>query len=283
MSNTTIGKTYYELLGVPSDATTEDITAAYRERLKETHPDVSDDADASDRTKQLIEAKDVLTDDDERVRYDRLGHDKYVNGSVTSKNGHAGGHRSGRKRAHKATDHRGATTRSAKDGQSKTSHADSTTNTASKSWYSGNGSQWETDASQASHSPWDAWNSNRAYSVRGREEGLLGSRLFPPGQSLLLLSTTFLLYPVLLAGTLAGPFPLLVNVVLGGCLLGVVVYLQTIPEVGVLVFGGWAVLLPAILWGVFNLSPFTVPGAIALVATVLPLGLSLLTRAVIRP
>lgn len=73
-----MGSEYYERLGVASDASTAEIAAAYRERLKETHPDVSDASDAGERTKRLIEAKEVLTDETERARYDRLGHDRYV-------------------------------------------------------------------------------------------------------------------------------------------------------------------------------------------------------------
>ncbi len=73
-----MGDEYYERLGVASDASAEEIAAAYRERLKETHPDVSDASDAKERTKQLIEAKEVLTDETERMRYDRLGHERYV-------------------------------------------------------------------------------------------------------------------------------------------------------------------------------------------------------------
>jgi len=73
-----MGGKYYDRLGVPADASTDEITTAYRERLKETHPDVSDAADAKERTRRLIEAKEVLTDDTERARYDRLGHDRYV-------------------------------------------------------------------------------------------------------------------------------------------------------------------------------------------------------------
>ena len=73
-----MGDEYYERLGVTSDASAEEIAAAYRERLKQTHPDVSDASDAKERTKQLIEAKEVLTDETERMRYDRLGHERYV-------------------------------------------------------------------------------------------------------------------------------------------------------------------------------------------------------------
>lgn len=73
-------ETFYDVLGVAPDASTADIQAAYRARLKETHPDVSDDADAGEATQRLIEARDVLTDADERARYDRLGHAAYVSG-----------------------------------------------------------------------------------------------------------------------------------------------------------------------------------------------------------
>ncbi len=284
MSDTMTGKTYYEILGVPTDATTEEITAAYRERLKETHPDVSDDTDASSRTKQLIEAKDVLTDDTERARYDRLGHEQYVDRTAAPDRGHPGERVwTDRERTHETTASPEAGTHdpSARDTRATTGRADTAENTASTSWYSGN--TREAVDGDTPGGAWRAWNTNKSYAVTGREEGLHGSRLFPPGQSTVLLATTFLLYPVLLVGALAPPFPPVVNVVLGGCLLGVVVYLQTLPEAGIIIFGAWALLLPAILWGLPGVPLVAVPGGIALVGTVLPLGLSLLTRAVIRP
>ena len=71
-------ETFYDRLGVSPDATTEEIETAYREAIKQVHPDVSDDIDAGERTKRLNKAKRVLTDDDERARYDRLGHAGYT-------------------------------------------------------------------------------------------------------------------------------------------------------------------------------------------------------------
>jgi molecular chaperone DnaJ len=41
--------TLYEVLGVAEDADAETIGDAYRERVKETHPDVSDHPNAQER------------------------------------------------------------------------------------------------------------------------------------------------------------------------------------------------------------------------------------------
>jgi len=70
--------TFYGVLGVDPDADEETIVRAYRERSKSAHPDVSDDPDAGERFKRLTTAKEVLTDEAERARYDRLGHETYV-------------------------------------------------------------------------------------------------------------------------------------------------------------------------------------------------------------
>lgn len=71
-------KTFYDVLGVPPDASTDRIRAAYRERLKESHPDLNDDEDANEATRRIIRARDVLTDETERERYDEVGHEAYV-------------------------------------------------------------------------------------------------------------------------------------------------------------------------------------------------------------
>ena len=67
---------YYEVLGVPKDATEEDIKKAYRKKAKESHPDLHpNDHKAEERFKEINEANEVLSDAQKRAQYDRFGHD----------------------------------------------------------------------------------------------------------------------------------------------------------------------------------------------------------------
>ncbi|WP_254820914.1 DnaJ domain-containing protein [Haloglomus halophilum] len=70
--------TFYEVLDVDADASTETIEAAYREQVKEYHPDVSDRPNAREAFQRINRAREVLTDPTERARYDRLGHETYL-------------------------------------------------------------------------------------------------------------------------------------------------------------------------------------------------------------
>ncbi len=66
-------KDYYKTMGVSHDATQEEIKRAYRKLARKYHPDVSKEADAEARFKELGEAYEVLKDPEKRAAYDRLG------------------------------------------------------------------------------------------------------------------------------------------------------------------------------------------------------------------
>jgi curved DNA-binding protein len=72
-------KDYYKIMGVPRDASQDDIKRAYRKLARKYHPDVSKDPQAEVRFKELGEAYEVLKDPEKRVAYDRLGADWKAN------------------------------------------------------------------------------------------------------------------------------------------------------------------------------------------------------------
>ena len=66
---------YYEILGVKSGATEQDLKSAFRRTAKDCHPDVAPgDKHAEQRFKELNEAYEVLKDPQKRAAYDRFGH-----------------------------------------------------------------------------------------------------------------------------------------------------------------------------------------------------------------
>ncbi len=64
---------FYEVLGVPRQATQEEIQRAYRRLARQNHPDVNRDPAAEERFKEIGEAYDVLSDPETRRRYDAHG------------------------------------------------------------------------------------------------------------------------------------------------------------------------------------------------------------------
>lgn len=64
---------YYEVLGVPRDATAGDLKKAFRKLARKYHPDVSKEKDAEARMKDVNEAYAVLSDPEKRAAYDQLG------------------------------------------------------------------------------------------------------------------------------------------------------------------------------------------------------------------
>jgi curved DNA-binding protein len=67
-------KDYYQILGVPRNASAEDIKKAYRKLAMQYHPDRNPgDKQAEERFKEMNEAYQVLSDPQKRTRYDQLG------------------------------------------------------------------------------------------------------------------------------------------------------------------------------------------------------------------
>jgi len=268
-----MAKTYYERLGIAPDASTHTVEEAYRARLKEVHPDVSDEPGAAERTRRLIEAKRVLTNDYERAVYDRIGHASYTAREVD---------------ASESSD-------SADPDEVPTEDATTTTSP-------GHEAEPETDRERRrrrNRQTRAAWNpqagvtdggaatrrqragtTGQSYRIYPADASHLGRRLLPVGPSMLLLFVAFWLYPLLLWGALEPAFPLAFNLVLGGCLLAFVGYFLSLPPVAVAVFGAWTLLLPAGLAaaGVRSEAVWFV----AAVGTLVPLVLATLIWAVLR-
>jgi molecular chaperone DnaJ len=65
---------YYEILGVPRTASSDDLKGAFRRLARQYHPDVNKAPDSEERFKEINEAYAVLSDEEKRAAYDRFGH-----------------------------------------------------------------------------------------------------------------------------------------------------------------------------------------------------------------
>ncbi|HEY7514564.1 MAG TPA: DnaJ domain-containing protein, partial [Vicinamibacteria bacterium] len=66
---------YYEVLGIPRNASEQEVKSAYRKLALKYHPDRNGgDKEAEERFKEAAEAYGVLGDPDKRQRYDTFGH-----------------------------------------------------------------------------------------------------------------------------------------------------------------------------------------------------------------
>src|SRR3954466_8331131 len=70
---------YYAILGVPRNASADEIKKAYRRLARELHPDLNPSADAQERFKEVAAAYEVLSDPQKREIVD-LGGDPLAPG-----------------------------------------------------------------------------------------------------------------------------------------------------------------------------------------------------------
>ncbi|PCJ32253.1 MAG: cytochrome C biogenesis protein [Gammaproteobacteria bacterium] len=72
-------KDYYQILGVSKDVSKEELKKAYRKMARKYHPDVSKEANAEEKFKEVAEAYEALKDPEKRAQYDQFG-SNYKNG-----------------------------------------------------------------------------------------------------------------------------------------------------------------------------------------------------------
>ncbi|HTO55746.1 MAG TPA: molecular chaperone DnaJ [Myxococcota bacterium] len=72
---------YYEILGVSREASADELKKAYRKLAHQFHPDKNpNNPEAEARFKEASEAYAILSDDEKRAQYDRLGHNAFGGG-----------------------------------------------------------------------------------------------------------------------------------------------------------------------------------------------------------
>src|SRR6058998_2465713 len=66
-------KDYYQVLGVPKNASAADVKKAYRKLAQKFHPDANaGNKEAEERFKEISAAYDILGDPDKRKQYDQV-------------------------------------------------------------------------------------------------------------------------------------------------------------------------------------------------------------------
>ncbi len=281
-----MAETYYDVLGVGRDASQDEIEDAYREKVKETHPDVSDAPDASERFREVTRAEEVLGNADERARYDRLGHDAYVrhihggNAAGTEQSPWTAEREDAADATNSAdsTDSNGSTDPSDAAEQWATDEAtgfgsdDGTAtdrredrSTAGERGATAAGGQSRSSRRQQFYRERTGREESSSYAVRdwgqaAAREDRVRVPLTP--DRVMFLAGMLFLYPVMVASTFLPAFPLLARLVVGGCTLLVTGYLLTVPPLGTVLFGVWSVLAPL---GVVALSadPFSLAAVAA--------------------
>ena len=83
---------YYKVLGVSKSADQSEIKKAFRKAARKYHPDLNPNDEAAEaRFKEINEAYEVLSDDQDRKKYDRHGDNWKHADEIESRYGSAGG------------------------------------------------------------------------------------------------------------------------------------------------------------------------------------------------
>lgn len=80
-------KDYYDILGVPRDATERQIKKAFHRLAMKYHPDRNKSPDAETKFREIAEAYETLSDEKRRQEYDQYGHGTFFNGDTEGGNG----------------------------------------------------------------------------------------------------------------------------------------------------------------------------------------------------
>jgi hypothetical protein len=253
---------YYAVLGVSPDASAAEIRDAYRDRAKETHPDLSDDPDATERFQRVKRAEEVLTDPDERARYDRVGHAAYVDDDPFA--------------ADADDDPSGTDRRRDRERGRWTADGWTTPGSGASTAGATTGPTAGATADTASSEPADLGDR-----ITRLARDIDGVRFSVDPTTAVFGFATFFLYPIFLASSVFPSFPLAVNALLGLCLFCTLGFLLATPEVGVVVFGAWSLFGPVVF--LFTDQPLLSWTGFFLVATTfVPFGLTLSILELVR-
>lgn len=256
-------ETFYEVLEVAEDATQGEITEAYRQKVKEYHPDTADREDTTETFKRVVRAEEVLTDAEERARYDRLGHDTYVRlADAEVVPGHeeptstwapgdshdAGFGGVGPREAASTTAGASSTARTSRSGTRTAGgvgDADASMGfgrAASRQSSAG----WSDDTD--SHNRWSNDDgADYTYAVRDWDDGVPAPDTVTIAftqQFAIFALALFVLYPMILYVALSPAFSPILNIFGAALTVVVVGYSLTVPKLSLVAFGGWFVLAP---------------------------------------
>ncbi|MFC7210056.1 J domain-containing protein [Natronoarchaeum sp. GCM10025321] len=303
---------FYDVLDVTADATQDEITAAYREKVKEYHPDQSDRDDASERFQAVVDAEEVLGDEAERERYDRLGHETYVGDGGTRRRQRTGddldfdgfdwdvdrggtsdgwweSHHARQRRRRQTADWEwvgdsagtasagGMGSTGSTSGMGGPAGMGGTGGTSATSRASTAGGTTATGSTSTKGRGFDghAQSGDDSYTVNDWETEPQSRGLSMPSitqETVFLIVVSMLLYPLLLVSTITELFFAPIRVATGLLLIATAGYLLTIPGIGVIVFGGLSVLVPGALFATGMLEPLTMRVVVGVMLVWIPLG-----------